>query len=299
MPFDPLHKKSGRKQLLLVSLLTVFALALSGCAMQWTEQWQQAGVNTPTEQSTELLLQAQTLFEKANDRESLLDSIAAYDKVLAANPGDTTALTMLSTQKILLGTAYTQSSQEKSRYFRRAMTYAERAMYTNPSFKNLADNGIAPWDAAHALGKNDAQAMFFWVTALQYEFKEGMNLAQKIVNINWMKKGLIFLDRIEEVDPEFGGGAVEFAKVICYYALPTSRGGSKMKGDQYMELAVERSGKRLLPRWARGKYFYPIKDENEKARQDLEWVAGQDLSQFDDPYPWKVHFQENARELLN
>ena len=299
MHFDPLHKKSGRNQLLLVSLLTVFALALSGCAMQWTAQWQQAGVNRPTEQSTELLLQAQTLFEKANDRESLLDSIAAYDKVLAANPGDTTALTMLSTQKILLGTAYTQSSQEKSRHFRRAMTYAERAMYTNPSFKNLADSGIAPWDAADALGKNDVQAMFFWVTALQYEFKEGMNLAQKIVNINWMKKGLIFLDRIEEVDPEFGGGAVEFAKVICYYALPTSRGGSKMKGDQYMELAVERSGTRLLPRWARGKYFYPIKDETEKARQDLEWVAGQDLSQFDDPYPWKVHFQENARELLN
>ncbi|MDF1581016.1 MAG: TRAP transporter TatT component family protein [Desulfuromonadales bacterium] len=294
--FDRLQKKSWCRQLLLASLL---AVALSGCAMQWTAQWQDAGVDTPTAQSAVLLNQAQVLFEKANDRASLLNSIAAYEKVLVANPGDTTALTMLCTQEILLGTAYTQSSQEKSLHFRRAMTYAERAMYTNPSFRKQVDRGTAPWDAAATLGKDDVQAMFFWVTALQYEFKEGMNLAQKIANINWLQKGLIFLDRIEQVAPEFGGGAVEFAKVICYYALPTSKGGSKVKGDKYMEQAIERGGTRLFPRWARGKYFYPIKDESEKARQDLEWVARQNLAEFDDPYPWKVHFRENARELLN
>jgi hypothetical protein len=297
--FDPLHKQAGRPQRLLIPLLAVFALALSGCAMQWTAPWPQAGSNVPTPQSSARLLEAQALFEQANDRNSLLKSIAAYEKVLDVNPGDPGALTMLSTQEILLGTAYTQGSAEKSRHFRRAMTYAERAMYTNLAFKKEVDSGTAPWDAADTLGRDEVEAMFFWVTALQYEFKEGMNLAQKIANINWLKKGLVFLDRIEQVNPEFGDGAVEFAKVICYYALPASRGGSKEKGDQYMKLAVERGSTRLLPRWARGKYFYPIKNQTEKARQDLEWVAGQDLSQFDDPYPWKVHFQENARELLN
>lgn len=297
--FEPLQKKLGCQHLLRFALLAVFALTLSGCAMQWTAQWPEAGSNVATAQSSELLLQAQVLFEQAKDRHSLLKSISAYEKVLDANPGDLAALTMLSTQEILLGTAYTQGSQEKSRHFKRAMTYAERAMYTNPAFKKAVDSGTAPWDAAATLDRAEVEAMFFWVTALQYEFKEGMNLAQKIVNIRWLKKGLIFLDRIEQIDPAFGDGAVEFAKVICYYALPASMGGSKEKGEKYMELAVERGGNRLLPRWARGKYFYPIKDETEKARQDLEWVAGQDLNRFADPYPWKVHFQENARELLN
>jgi hypothetical protein len=86
--------------------------------------------------------------------------------------------------------------------------------------------------------------------------------------------------------------------VICYYVLPKSKGGSKSKGDAYMEVAVEKGEKRLLPRWARGKYYYPIKGEKELARQDLEWVASRKLENFEDLYPWRVHFRDDARQLL-
>ena len=80
-----------------------------------------------------------------------------------------------------------------------AMTYAELAMYSNARFKAAVNNGKRPWEAAPLLGKGQTEAMFFLVTALQYEFKEGMGLASKIRNIDWMRNGLIFLDRIEEI----------------------------------------------------------------------------------------------------
>jgi len=280
-------------------LLFSLAMLASGCAMKWTPSWQkEIGDRLPTERTIKLAAEARKIFQSAGDEKSLRASIVAYDKIIDENPSDYYGLKMLSTQYILLGTAYTEDRPEKSKYFHRAMVYAERAMYTNDNFRLMVNAGLKPWEAVTALGTDETEAMFFWVTALQYEFKEGMTLPEKIININWLHHALLFLDRIEEVDPQFGGGAVEFAKVICYYALPKSKGGSKSKGDAYMEKAVERGKRRLLPRWARGKYYYPIKGEPELARLDLEWVATRKLADFEDLYPWRVHFQEDARRLL-
>ena len=280
-------------------IFVLLALGLSGCAMNWTPHWQDAGPDRPSTVSRELFEQARQIFEQARDRESLLVSIDAHRKVLAANPGDFDTLTSLSNQSILLGTAYAVEMNEKSQHFRQAMQYAELAMYTNEGFRKRVAAGAPPWEAAGSLGKKEAAAMFFWVTALQYEFKEGMTLAGKIANVSWMQHALTFLDHIEQVDPDFGGGGVEFAKVICYYVLPAHLGGSETKGDEYMARAVTKGEQWLLPRWARGKYYYAVKGDKEKSRQDLEWVLSRDLSAFKDPTPWKIHFQEDARTLLN
>jgi hypothetical protein len=234
----------------------------------------------------------------AGDANSLKISIAAFESVLDENPGDTEALALLSTQYILLGTAYTEDKRDKSALFRKSMKFAELSMYTNPAFKNKVANGTALWDATDALGVKELSAMYFWVIALQYEFKEVMSLPEKIANVGWLQKGLVFLNRIEEIDPEFGGGGVEFCKVICYYALPKFKGGSPEKGDEYMRKAVAKGTHWLLPLWARGKYYYVIKNEPAKSRRDLQWVAKQDLSKYQDPYPWRVHFQKDAQELL-
>jgi hypothetical protein len=238
------------------------------------------------------------LFAEAGDAISLKISIAAFESVLDENPGDYEALSLLSTQYILFGTAYTENRRDKSAWFQKAMKYAELAMYTNLAFKNRVAQGTSPWDATDLLGEKELSAMYFWVIALQYEFKEVMFLPEKIANVGWLQKGLVLLNQIEKIDPQFGGGGVEFCKVICYYALPEFKGGSPEKGDEYMRKAATKGSHWLLPIWARGKYYYVIKNEPEKSRLDLQWVAKQDLSKFQDPYPWRVHFQRDAQELL-
>jgi hypothetical protein len=286
------------KTLLELTVLFIFLIVFSGCAMQPPSHWQDASPDIETPESEALAQEAQQLFEVATDRESLLSSIAAFEKVLVKNPGDYSTLTVLSNQYILLGTAYTGQRGEKSHHFNQAMRYAELAMYSNVTFKQRVSTGTPLWEATEVLEKAQVEAMFFWVTALQYDFKEGMNLVARIVNVRWMGYGLTFLDRIEQVAPEFGGGGVEFAKVICYYVLPKSMGGSKSMGDDYMIRSLARADGWLLPRWARGKYYYVVKGEPDKARADLEWVASQNLEYFNDPTAWKVHFQANAMELL-
>jgi len=278
--------------------LMAFLILLSGCAMSWKPGWQAAEFSAPTQKSQELLVQARSVFNQANDEKSLQQAISSYQQVLAEHPANYEALTQLSTLTILEGTAFTDKRRQKSLLFRKAMSYAEQAMYRNPEFRQRVDDGATPWEASSLLGADEVEAMFFCVTALQYEFKEGMSLPAKIANVKWLQRALVFLERITEVAPDFGGGGVEFAKAICFYALPGIYGGSTEQGDLWMAKSVEKGDSWLLPRWARGKYYYPIINEPEMAHEELQWVAQQDLETFQDPYPWRVHFLENAREIM-
>ena len=282
-----------------VTLLILPLCFLGGCAMQREPAWQQAGLDRPTERTDNLYAAARSCFSSASDAAAVDVCIALHETVLKDNPGHYQARVNAASLFILKGTAYTKSSAEKSRLFALAMTYAEFAMYNNPAFKARVDAGQQPWEAADSLAAAETEAMFFWVTALQYEFKEGMSLPSKIVNIEWLRRGLTFLNRIAMVAPEYGGGAVEFAKAICYIALPESLGGSKTKGDALVQKSVERADGWLFSRWARGKYFFPHMGEQEAATADLKWVATQDPAAFRDPYPWRVHFQQDARQRLN
>lgn len=278
--------------------LILFTVMLSGCAMQWNPTWQEPALLSGQGSAEQLLQQARIKFAQADNAEKLSSSIQAYQFVLEVDPNNYEALQKLSTQYILQGTAYTDKKSEKSDYFKQAIVYAEWAMYTNPHFRNRIEQGQKPWQAVAALTANETEAMLFWVTAIQYEFKEVMSLYGKIINIDRLNHALTMINRIEEVDPQFGGGAVEFSKAICYYALPSSKGGNKDKGDSAMQQAVANHEDWLLPHWALGKYYYPIRGEKLKAQQELAWVANQDIDQFNDPMPWRVHFRDNALQLI-
>lgn len=280
--------------------LIIFSLTLvAGCAFSWESALNKAQDDIPTPDSNQKRVRADSLYNQVDDLRSLVTAIEAYHAVLKVNPGDYKALVQLSNLHILMGTAYSRGRADKSLNFKKAMHYAELAMYTNASFKARVRQGEKPWQAADLLGKDETEAMFFWVTALHYEFKESMNLAGKIRNVNWLGKGLVFLDRIEIVNPEFGGGAVEFAKFITYYVLPKSKGGSKAKGEAYLQRAVARSKSRLMPRWGRAKYYYERTGNARAAREDMQWVVSREPQMVDDPYPWRVYFQKDAAAYLS
>ena len=245
---------------------SLYLLLLNGCALNRAPVWQQAGTERVTANTASLLAAAHECMASAANGAMVDRCIELYEAVLKDNPASYRALADLASLYTLKGTAYSSSGKEKSANFATAMDRAELAMYTNAAFKAQVDAGRQPWEAADTLGAEEVEAMFMWVTALQYEFKEGMSFPSKVRNIDWMQHALVFLNRIEQVRPEYGGGAVEFAKGICYSVLPESRGGSDALAEKYMQKAVERSDGWLLPRWARGKYYYPVKGQQQAAK---------------------------------
>lgn len=278
--------------------ILLLPLLLSGCAMQWQAHWSDIGAGRAGSSAVELVREADACYDGAGDGAAVDRCLGLYETALLEDPGNYAARVRAASLRTLKGTAYTTASGEKSREFLAAMRHAELAMYTNADFRKLADAGVPPWEAVGNLDAREAEAMFFWATALQYEFKEGMSLPSKVVNIGWMERALTVLDRVEAVSPTFGGGGVEFGKVICYYVLPESRSGSRTKGDLYMRKALAKGTGWLFPRWASGKYYLPAQGDRKGAAEELAWVAAQDPARAMDPYPWRVHFQEDARRML-
>ncbi len=282
----------------LVALLSL--CMLSGCGRKnWQSSWQEARQATGSQQAELLYAEARKKLEQAADLDSILTSMDLMQRVLATDPAHREALAYLGNLHILVGTAYTIDQEEKIFHFRQAMKYCELSMYVNRQFREAVKDGKEPWVACHTLQAEDAPAMLFWVTALQYEFKEGMSLPGKIINVGWLQHGITFLDRIEHVAPEFGNGAVEFAYSICYLALPSLLGGDIDLGKSYLEKSIERGTGYLLPTWGKGKYFHQVTGDLEGARKDLRWVASQKPEDYKDLYPWRMHFITDAKLQLD
>ena len=278
--------------------LGVLALLVSSGCMVYQPTWPEHLPSQPSERPSWQIAMAQQRFSTTNSKEALLKSMDSFRKVLEVDPGNREAHVSLCNQYILLGAAYTTESRAKGRYYRMARKSCELAMYTNPDFKHEVDSGTRPWQASHTLEKEDAPAMLFWVTALQYEFKEVMSTPGKIVNIHWLKRALHFLDRITLVAPEYGNGAVEMAYAVCFCALPGFFGGDDERCYAFMESAVDKSEGYLLARWGRGRFFHQVTGDSQSARQDLQWVVSRDFDQYSDAYPWRLYFQRDARAAL-
>jgi len=171
-------------------------------------------------------------------------------------------------------------------------------MVTHPEFRTRVQQGQPPWEACSALTSDQIDAMFFWVTAVLYYFKEGLTLPEMVVNVRWIGWCKQFLDRIETLDDRWGGGGVQFSLALCYGILPSAMGGDAAASAAYLDRAVTTGPDWLLNRWGRAKYFH-VRDGNRQGFvDDLRWVVRQDIHTAGGVYPWKIYFQRDAGHLL-
>lgn len=282
----------------LLALLLLTGTTLSGCAT-WNPSWNQAVPGTTGTDVTAFLNKADSIYQSADSREKVMAAISAYEDALKIDPVNYKALTSLGHLYMLLAAGYTQKVSEKERLYDQSMRFNEWAMYTNPSFKRMVDQGAKPWEAADVLTEREMEAMFFWITGVLYKFKECMILPTQILNIEMIQWIGPFLKQMEELDETWGGGGIQFSLSLYYALLPERMGGSDELSKEYLNKSVEIGPQWLLNRWGRAKYFYVQRDNSEGFRQDMEWILNQDIHEAGGDYAWKIYIQRDAREMLD
>ena len=280
-----------------ISVGLLWAALAAGC-VSWEADWPATGPLRPAPDVSTLMAKAEDLAAAADDQQSLQAAMEACQRVLAQDPFQVCALTDLANQSILMGTAYSDERRTKDAHFQSAMRLCERAMYAHPEFKALADEGAAPWEACHVLGKDHLPAMMFWSTAVLYRFKEVFSFPEQAANLSWVEHTAPFLARMEAVDPAWGGGAIQFTWSLYYGILPGLLGGDETLSQSYLEAAVTFGSPWMLSRWGRAKYFH-VRDGNRLGfKEDLAWVLAQEAAAPGEAYYWRVYFQRDAREAL-
>jgi len=280
----------------LVVLVATISL-LTGCT-SWQPDWPSIAPAAPAPDVGGLLQEADRRAATADNHDRLQAAMDAYARVLAQNPYHVRALTDLASQTILMGTAYSESRQDKSDRFRTAMRLCERAMYTDSAFKAMVDDGALPWEACRVLDEEHIPAMMFWSTAVLYYFKEVFTFPEQVVNLAWVEHTGPFLDRMESLDPAWGGGAIQFTQSLYYGILPGVLGGDDLRSAEYLEQAVAYGAPWMLSRWGRAKYFRVRDQDRSGFEEDLRWVLQQDVATPGEAYCWRAYFYQDAREAL-
>lgn len=279
-------------------ILIIIFIVPWGC-VSWQPAWEQVPEPDKKADATLQLRKASSLALKAEDRATLQSTMTAFQAALEIDPANYQALSALGNLTILMGAAYTDDRSEKIHLYRQAMRFSEQAMYTNSEFKKRVDLGQKPWEACEVLTQREVDAMFYWVTAVLYYFKEGMSMPEKIANVKWIRWCGDFLLRIEAIDPTWGGGGVQFSLALYYGILPQSMGGDSVKSEAYLGQSLEIGPDWLLNRWGRAKYF-SVRDKNRsRFEKDLRWVVDQDIHKAGGDYAWKVYFQRDAEKMLS
>ena len=279
----------------IIALLTF--VFIFGCT---TSQGEGKIVEGPTEKGNTFALTAKAnkLIGQADSREKVLELIHTYESVLKIDPAHYEALWSLGSYYLLVGTAYPDSMYEKELYYKKAMKFCERAMYSNPYFRGRAGQGEEPWEACGALSKEEIEAMYYWYKASIAYWSECLGRTGKLFNRSIPSRFKKMMKRMGDVDPSWEEGRVYYAKALYYSMLSDFYGGDVLRASYYFKKCIKEGPDWLSRRWGRAKYLYIRNDNRKGFREDLEWVIARDPKSAKGPYPWNVYFQRDARKML-
>lgn len=281
-----------------VLCVCLVACMSAGC-MMWHPQWPNLSTASMQTDVSGRLEEATRLGRLADSQSDIATAVAAYQSLLEVDPEHYQAFVNLAQLHLLMGDGYATSISEKRAYFQKAMVYAEGAMFTNPSFRKSIQRGQPTWEACRVLSVQEMEAMFFWVNAVFYSYKEGQGFIGQVINFRWIQRAKQVMDHMTSINPDWGRGVLHFTWGIYFLSIPERMGGDRKKSSEYFRKAIEVGPNELIHRWGRAKYYHVKMKNPQGFRDDLEWVLSQDVRQSPGDAAWNAFFVRDARRLLD
>jgi len=286
------------KKTILKTAVILFVAVLSPGCMSWEEGWKSVEQPSSKGDVKALLAEAEKKKSEADTKEKVLEFLKVYESVIRIEPGNYEALYNLGDFYFLVGYGYAADMKEKDKYYIKAARYCERAMYTNPGFKKLADAGKPVWEACGALTKNEMGALYFWYMAVGNKWKECQGFFGRLATWYWPSRAMKVLKAMTKIAPDWNFGNVQFAWAAFYSVAPGFLGGDLQKADEYFKKAIKAGPDRLNYPFVRAMFYHAKKGDREGFKKDLNSIIARDLRKIDYPYPWAVYYRKAAKEML-
>ncbi len=281
-----------------IFLFSFAILFLLNSCVTFDHVWKVENTGTKQINSEKLLEKAKTLEKTAATSEEVQQIINTYKELIKQDPDNYYALWKIGNYNILMGAGHADSKKMRKYYYKEAIKYCEKAMYTNELFREEIMQGTTIPEACKKLTAGEIDAMGYWYTARFYYFKDCISPLRRVFNTNIVMENNKVIERIDEINPKWAGGGNYFSRGIYYIAVPEKFGGSKQRAREEFARAIEIGPNYLVNRWGRAKYLYQLTGNREGFVKDLKWVIAQDPKEASNPYPWNVYFQKTAKEML-
>ena len=280
---------------ILSGILLSFTL---GC-LAWDPGWKLAQEPAVKGDVKALLEKAKKIENEADTKEKVRQLITTYEDAYRADPQNLDAAVGAGRYYFFMAYAYSDGKEEKKTNYVKALQFLERAMYLNPEFKVLADKGENVWEACHALKNTDMRAMYTWYLSVGNCWNDCYCLAGRLLNMYWPGRTKKVLDRMTEIDPDWGSGSIYFSWASYYCLLPGILGGDMKKSEENWDKALELGPHMINFYMARATYYHVKRKDRKGFVDDLHMAIAIDPRKTEFlTYPWGIWYQGKAKQML-
>jgi len=281
----------------LAGVILVLNFALSGCATKRTAGWEKeqevSQMNSKVEK--ELFKSAMVYWDKRDDKASLEKSLEIFEDLVKASPSNYQYLVYLCRGYYLLSDGHIQDMAEKKRLWEKGITWGERALTTNPAFKEKVvkvDGKIE--DALDTLTKDNIEAIY-WTAVNLGKWAKNSNIAT-VLKYKTRIKAMI--NRVGELDRNFFFGAFDRYWGTYYAVAPGFAGGDMAKSAESYEKSIL-TEKNYLGTYVLYAEVYATKKGDKKLfKEKLEYVLKADAGKVKAIAPENMIEKRKAKALL-
>jgi hypothetical protein len=228
-------------------VLVLSLLFLASCATR------RAGWETQTEKVT---LSAQEIVNTQNEalklwegrveQSKLEQALARFEQIHQARPDDLSTLIYLTRGYYLLADAHIQETEQKKKTYEKAANFGERAMATNPGFREKVAGGKSVEEGLSALTAKEVPAIY-WTAASLGKWAKASGIAAALKYKTRIKA---MIERVGQLEPEYFYGAVPRYWGGFFAVAPSFAGGDMKKSrenfDKSLKIAPGYLGTKVL-----------------------------------------------------
>jgi len=228
-------------------LFLMLSLIIVGCATReagWNKRTEK--VNLSESEQKALLKEAQFLWNKRLQTESLTEALSKFELLHSADSSNLEYLIYLTRGYYFLADAHLDNPDSKKMTFEKATSFGELAMATNGDFKDEVASGKSLEEALVKLTKKEVPAMY-WTAASLGKWAKAAGIATQL-KYKGRIRGLV--ERVEKLDPTYFYSAPARYWGAFYALAPSFAGGdlnkSKTNFDKSLKEAPDYLGTKVL-----------------------------------------------------
>lgn len=239
--------------------------------------------------------QAEALWAERGDPAKLRESLAAYEQVLAATPGDRDALYHLLRGYYFLGDGHLTEKDQKLEVWAKAITYGNQCLALNTEYAGLLGKGDEdPASATRVLVKDDVPCIY-WTSSALGKWAKGSGIALTLKHLPTVKA---YMTKVGDLDPTYYYDGPNRYWGVYYAAIPSFAGQDLNKSKDYFDKALAAAPTFLGTHVLYAHEWAVKKQDKATFQKELEWVIAADATVLPDVQPEMEAAQRQAKALL-
>jgi tetratricopeptide (TPR) repeat protein len=279
----------------ILRLAPLLCLLIASCASRdsgWEKKTDSVSISTSEVNS--LTKEAMELWKARLDQGKLQEALAKFERLHAANPNDLQTLIYLTRGNYFLADSHLQEIEEKKKIYELAASYGEKAMATNPEFKEAVKSGKSVEEAVTTLTEAEVPAIY-WTAASLGKWAKATGIAAALKYKTRIKA---MVERVEKLKPDYFFGAPSRYWGGFYAVAPSFAGGdmkkSKIQFDKSLQMAPEYQGTKVLM----AEVYYTKEGKKKEFEMSLKEVLASKFDNHPEIGPENALEKKKAERLL-